>query len=86
VIGGDPAFVMAIELGSPRVLIGEPFTTVFAVCKECVQTGDLSAGWRVLDLSHIYVKSRYSACPTLRHFDGWFYLSRASLSLSAHLH
>ena len=67
--------VSRIELGSPTALIGVRFTSVFAVCYGCVDADDLSAGWEVLDpADHIYTKARYSACPTIRWFDGWFYL------------
>ena len=61
--------------GSPSALIGERFTSVFAMCEDCASTGDLSKGWHVLDPhSHIYRVDRYSACPTLRWYDGYFYL------------
>lgn len=37
--------------------------------------GDLSQGWSILDpATHIYRKDRYSACPTLRWYRGYFYL------------
>lgn len=74
VLDGKPAWVMAVELGGPLSQIGVPFTAAFAVCEACAATGKLSAGWRMLDLSHIYTKARYSACPTIRYYGGWFYL------------
>ena len=74
-VGGKDAYVVAIELGSPTELIGVRFTSVFAVCYSCAEAGDLSAGWEVLGpTDHIYTKARYSACPTIRWYDGWFYL------------
>lgn len=75
IVGGRDAYVLAIELGSPAELIGVRFTSVFAVCFACATTGDLSTGWTVLDPArHIYTRSRYSACPTIRWFAGYFYL------------
>ena len=72
-IGGKDVWVLAIELGSPAVMIGRRFTSVFAVCEACAVTGDLSTGWKVLDPSrHIYRQDRYSACPTLRWYAGFF--------------
>jgi hypothetical protein len=74
-LGGKDVYALAIELGSPSALIGERFTSVFAMCEDCASTGDLSKGWHVLDPhSHIYRVDRYSACPTLRWYDGYFYL------------
>lgn len=76
---GTDAWVLAIELGSPSSLIGARFTSVFAACTSCVGTvasePDLSKGWEVLDpTTHIYRKDRYSACPTLRWYKGYYYL------------
>ena len=78
---GKEAYFLAIELGSPSALIGRRFTSVFAICTRCAETGDLSSGWSVLDpQTHIYRKDRYSACPTLRYYVhrqtgiGYFYL------------
>jgi hypothetical protein len=63
-LNGEDVFVLAIELGGPAKLVGERFTSVFAVCKECAVTGDLSKGWTVLDpTTHVYIKAHYSACP-----------------------
>ena len=74
-LNGKETFVLAIELGSPASLIGHRFTSVFARCDVCASTGDLSGGWRIISPEqHIYRKDRYSACPTLRWYDGWFYL------------
>jgi hypothetical protein len=84
VLRGVDVWVLAIELGSPEepepydgkpFSIGTRFTTVFAVCERCAATGDLETGWHVLDPSeHIYRRDRYSACPTIRFFDGWYYV------------
>ena len=49
------------------------FTTVIAV-KDATDD-DLSRGWRLLDpTKSIYRLDRYSACPTLRFFGGWWYV------------
>jgi hypothetical protein len=87
VIAGQDAYTLAIELGSPQSVIGRftdkpihhRFTTVFAVCVACAQTGRLDSGWSTLDpgQGYIYRKDRDSACPTLRYFGGWFYLITA---------
>jgi hypothetical protein len=72
---GTDAFFLAIELGTPSDLIGQRFTSVFAACIECASTGHLESGWQILDpQSHIYRKDRYSACPTMRWYNGFFYL------------
>jgi hypothetical protein len=74
-LGGKDTWVLAIELGSPSALIGQRFTSVFATCDDCASSGDLSSGWTVLDPhTHIYRKDRYSACPTLRWYEGFFYV------------
>eukprot|EP00729_Bicosta_minor_P015843 gene15843-3848_t len=61
-----------VWLGTPEPLIGVRFTSVFAVCESCAEpAGDLSKGWSVLDPdTHIYRKDRYSACPTIRYYNG----------------
>ena len=70
---GRLVYALAIELGAPRWLIGQPFTTVIAV--KDATNDDLSTGWRLLDPEKsIYRTDRYSACPTLRYFGGWWYV------------
>ena len=72
-LGGKDVFAVAIELGSPSAMIGRRFTSVIAV-KDATDD-DLSTGWSLLDpTKSIYRTDRYSACPTLRFFDGWWYI------------
>jgi hypothetical protein len=79
-VGGMDAFVLAIEIDSPQSIVpssrrGAQYASVFAVCFQCASMGDLSFGWEVLDpLTHIYRRDTYSAAPTLRWFDNWFYI------------
>lgn len=80
VLEGRPAYVLAIEQGArctiqPQRLCPANFTTIFAACTECAETGDLSSGWRVLDTAtHSYLRARDTSCPAIRFFGGWFYL------------
>ena len=95
VLAGQDAYVLAIELGSPQSVIGRftdkpfhhRFTTVFAVCVACAQTGRLDSGWSVLDpgQGHLYRKDRDSSCPTLRYFGGYFYLITAMRNVNSPL-
>lgn len=62
-MNGLPAYVLAVELGSPSVLVGVPFTSTFAVCFKCAISNDLSSGWEVLDpATHVYTKGQYVVC------------------------
>ena len=39
------------------------------------QGNDLSGAFQLLDpFKHVYTTSEYSACPTIRHFNGFFYV------------
>jgi hypothetical protein len=60
-------YVMAIEVGGPKEVVGVPFTTFFADSK------DLFA-WKLLPQDHVYSKEKYTACPALRYLDGYFYM------------
>jgi hypothetical protein len=61
-------YVMAIEVGRPPEVVGVPFTSRFAESK------DLKA-WKLLPGECVFTKERYSACPSIRHQDGWFYMT-----------
>lgn len=63
----ESGFVMAYELGEPSRYVGEPFTIFFA------ESEDLHH-WRRCDELPSYLPDRYTACPTLRHVDGYFYM------------
>ena len=85
VLDGKDAFVLAIELGSPGTAPGwavptntlgfHPYFTVFAVCRACAETEDLSHGWELLEPERfMYKRDRLSADPTLRFFSPWWYV------------
>jgi hypothetical protein len=60
-------YVMAIEVGKPPEVVGVPFTMRFAESRDLLD-------WKLLPEECVYTKERYSACPALRFFDGWFYM------------
>jgi hypothetical protein len=60
-------YVMAFEVGGPPEVAGERFTSRFA------ESVDLM-NWELLDEPCVFTKERYSACPTIRHEDGWYYV------------
>ena len=59
---------MAIEVGKPPEVVGVPFTTRFA------ESTDLK-GWKLLPEDRVFTKERYSACPSIRHLDGMYYMT-----------
>ena len=61
-------YVMAIEVGMPPEVVGVPFTNRFAESK------DLN-NWKLLPEECVFTKERYSACPSIRHLGGWFYMT-----------
>jgi DNA replicative helicase MCM subunit Mcm2 (Cdc46/Mcm family) len=76
-LDGNSVHGVAIELGTPAVVRGEGFSSIFAVCDDCDKTPSFhgSKGWRLLDPSKsIYSKDRYAACPTFRWFAGYWYI------------
>lgn len=67
--GENRSFVMAIELGKPSAIVGNGFTSVFATSDDPV------GGWALLDpTKYVWTPTRYSACPTIRFVDGYYYL------------
>jgi alpha-L-fucosidase len=60
-------FVMAIEVGAPREVVGVPFTMFFAESKDLEH-------WKLLPLECVYSKEKYTACPALRYVEGLFYM------------
>ena len=60
-------YVMAFEVGAPANVAGQRFTARFAESRDLKQ-------WTVLPEEAVYTKERYSACPTIRFVDKWFYL------------
>ena len=61
-------YVMAIEVGKPPEVVGVPFTTRFA------ESTDLK-DWKLLPEDRVFTKDRYSACPSIRHLDGMYYMT-----------
>lgn len=61
-------YIMAIEIAGDDPIVGKPFTCIFA------ESTDLIA-WTLLDtMAYSYCRDRYTACPCLRYYDGWFYI------------
>ena len=68
---GKDGYVMAIEVGTAEdkhPIIGCNFTMVFAVSKDLFN-------WELLPIEkYIYSKERYTACPAIRYYDGYYYM------------
>ena len=65
---GDGKYVMAIEIGGENPAVGVPFTCVFAESYDLVN-------WTLLDMmEYSYSRDRYTACPCIRYFDGYYYM------------
>lgn len=64
---GSNGFILAVELGKPEELVGEPFAVVFA------ESDDLIS-WRYLPEIPVFTPEHYTACPTIRYVDGYYYL------------
>ncbi len=62
----DNGYIMAIEVGEPKEVVGVPFTTFFAESKDLLT-------WKLLPQECVYSKEKYTACPALRYLDGYFY-------------
>ena len=60
-------YIMAFEIGEPPERAGVRFTNCFAESKDLIH-------WTVMPEEYVYSKERYTACPVLRYFDGWFYM------------
>lgn len=64
----DGRYVMAIEVGGPPEVAGQRFTCRFAESRDLEE-------WKLLPEPQVFTKEKYSACPTIRWFDGWFYVA-----------
>ncbi len=67
--GRDGRYVMAIEAGGPREIVGRPFTTFFL-------TSDDLLHWTPMPDEIRYDDGRYTACPALRYIpeDDYYYM------------
>ncbi len=64
----DGRYVMAFEIDKPADEAGVPFTTRFA------ESTDVRS-WKLLPSECVYARDRYTACPSIRFLDGWFYMT-----------
>ena len=65
---GNGKYVMAIEIGGKNPVVGKAFTCIFA------ESADL-INWTLLDMmEYSYSRDRYTACPCIRYFDGFYYM------------
>merc|ERR1712151_11849 len=70
--GTPPAYVMALESTTTWQQPGTWLMATFAT----LNSSNLSAGWNHLDAhKYSYTSQEYSACPTIRHFGGWYYVA-----------
>lgn len=60
-------YIMAFEVGKPPEVVGNPFTTRFAESKDLIN-------WTLIGEQAVYTKDRYSACPTIRWLEGYYYM------------
>lgn len=68
---GKDGYVMAIEVGTEQdkhEIIGCNFTIIFATSKDLFN-------WELLPMDkYIYSPERYTACPSIRYYDGYYYM------------
>ncbi|MBQ7922184.1 MAG: hypothetical protein IJ325_06365 [Clostridia bacterium] len=65
---GPDGYIMAIEIGGQNPIVGMPFTIVFAKSDDLIH-------WEMLPMEdHIYAQDRYTACPVIRYYDGYYYM------------
>ena len=66
--GKDGKYVMAIEIAGPHEIVGPHYKCVFAVSDDLLS-------WELLPIEdHLFRKDRYTACPAIRYFDGFYYV------------
>jgi len=65
---GPDGYIMAIEIGGTNPIVGNAFTNIFAKSDDLIN-------WTLLDPEkYCYTRERYSACPCIRYFDGYYYI------------
>lgn len=60
-------YVMAFEIGAPPEETGTAFTIRFARSSDAIR-------WELTPAECVYSKERYTACPTIRFYDGQYYM------------
>ncbi|MFP4499676.1 MAG: hypothetical protein ACLFTT_01630 [Candidatus Hydrogenedentota bacterium] len=60
-------YTMAFEVGEPGDIVGKRFTMFFAHSNNRLD-------WVLGALDKVFTKEKYSACPALRYYDGWYYM------------
>ena len=63
----DKGYLMAFEVGRPKEVVGNRFTTRFARSKNLLD-------WKLLDEPAVYSKAFYTACPAIRYLDGYYFM------------
>jgi len=64
---GDEGYTMAIEIGEPPEMAGERFTIYFAKSQDLLN-------WKLAPADPVYSKEKYTACPVIRFYDGYYYM------------
>jgi len=65
---GDGEYVLALEIGTPKEIVGESYTIIFA-------KSFVLRNWAFLDYEkYVFKKERYTACPAIRYEGGYYYM------------
>ena len=65
---GPDGYVIAVEVGGDDPRIGVNFTNFFGRSKDLIN-------WELMDFDRcVYDKNRYTACPVIRYYNGWYYV------------
>ncbi len=65
---GENCYIMCVEVSGPEELVGKNFTILFAKSNNLLD-------WELLPIEdYNYIPDRYSACPSIRYFDGMYYM------------
>ena len=65
---GENGYIMCVEVSGPERLIGKNFSILFAKSENLLD-------WELLPIEdYNYIPDRYSACPSIRYFDGMYYM------------
>ena len=63
----DKGYLMAFEIDRPQDVVGKPFTIRFAYSNNLLD-------WQILEEPAVYSKQFYTACPSIRYLDGYYYM------------